>query len=46
MSLALAHLTVPKDGEDDKGGNDGAATFSGVPAVVAGVVGIAIAALI
>ena len=35
-----------KDGEDDKGGNDGAATFSGVPAVVAGVVGIAIAALI
>ena len=34
------------DGEDDKGGNDGAATFSGVPAVVAGVVGIAIAALI
>merc|ERR1712080_625727 len=32
-----------KDGEDDKGGNDGAATFSGVPAVVAGVVGIAIA---
>merc|ERR1711976_954971 len=35
-----------KDGEDDKGGNDGAAPFSGVPAVVAGVVGIAIAALI
>ena len=35
-----------KDGEDDKGGNDGAANFSGVPAVVAGVVGIAIAALI
>ena len=35
-----------KYGEDDKGGIDGAATFSGVPAVVAGVVGIAIAALI
>lgn len=35
-----------KDGGEDKGGKDGAATFSGVPAVVAGVVGIAIAALI